>query len=197
MRYHARPMSNVYRIPLLIPAAVVLLLGLLLAPAAHAEHEADHRYTVEGYVLDAQDNARADVNVVVKGEEGLLGEAVTDRRGYYSIRLHLHNQDLGKELTVTAGDQDAQIEVSFDPADKTTTRIHDLNFKGGETTQADMGVRGFPTWAYVLIAVIVVLLLARTVAKALKRRKKAQARQEEKQAKKKKKHKKPKGKRRK
>lgn len=175
-----------------------ILLALLWTAPALAEHEADHRYVVEGYVLDARENPRADVKVLVKAEEGLLGEAVTDRRGFYRIQLHLHNTDLGKELTVTAGDQETEIEVAFDPGDKQTARIHHLNFTGADTTQADMGSRGFPTWAYVVIGIIILLLLARTISRALKQRRKAQARQEQKQYRKKRKKKakrKPHGKR--
>jgi len=165
-------------------AVVVVLSGCFAA--AHAEHEADHRYIVEGYVLDAQENPRADVKVAVTADEGLLGEGVTDRRGFYRIPLHLHNPDLGKQLTVKAGDRAARIEVTFDPGDKETERVHDLNFIGADTTKADLGTRGFPTWAYVVIGIIVVLLVARTVSRALKQRRKLQAKQAQKQSKKKK-----------
>lgn len=176
----------------------VLALALACLPMApvSAEHEADHRYIVEGYVLDAGESPRADVNVVVKADEGLLGEAVTDRRGFYRIRLHLHNADLGKVLTVKTGAREAEIEVTFDPGDKETARVHDLNFIGDQVTEADLGSRGFPTWAYVVVGILIVLVVARTVSQALKRRKKAQAKQEQKHSKKKKKHKKAKGKRR-
>ena len=166
--------------------AMLVVLSALFAAAAPAEHEADHRYIVEGYVLDAQEDPQADVKVAVTGEEGLLGEAVTDRRGFYRIPLHLHNPDLGKALTVKAGDRDAEIEVAFDPGDKQTERVHDLNFIGAAATQVDLGTRGFPTWAYVVIAIIIVLLVARAVSRALKQRRKMQAKQEQKRRRKKK-----------
>lgn len=158
-----------------------------LAGTASAEHEADHRYIVEGYVLDAEENPQADEKVAVTAREGLLGEAVTDRRGFYRIRLHLHNSDFGKKLTVKTTDREANIEVAFDPGDAETDRVHDLNFVGAETTQVDLGSRGFPTWAYVVVGLIVLLLMARTISKALKQRRKMQAKQEQKQTRKKRK----------
>lgn len=177
-----------------LAAAIVLM--TLIAGTASAEHEADHRYIVEGYVLDAEENPRADEKVVVTAREGLLGEAVTDRRGFYRIRLHLHNSDLGKTLTVKTTDRDADIEVTFDPGDTETDRVHDLNFVGADVTQADLGSRGFPTWAYVVIGVLVLLLVARTISKTLKQRRKLQAKQEQKQSKQKRKKgkRKPRGK---
>lgn len=131
--------------------------------------------------------------MAVTADEGLLGEAATDRRGFYRVRLHLHNTDLGKQLTVKAGDREARIEVAFDPGDTETDRVHDVNFVGADVTEVDLGTRGFPTWAYVVIGILVVLLVARSIAQALKTRRKLQAKQEQKQAKKKRKKGKNKG----
>lgn len=171
-------------------AVAVLFLAVLCAGPALAEHEVDHRYTVEGYVLDARKIPQTDVNVVVSTGEGPAGRAVTDRRGYYRIQLHLHDADLGRELTVKAGERQARIRVKFDPADKHTARVHYLNFVGAETSEKNLGTRGFPIWAYVLISTMVVLLVARSVSRALKQRRKMQAREEQKQVKKKKRKKK-------
>ncbi len=171
--------------PAMFLAAALFMLMILHTGTASAEHEADHRYIVEGYVLDARENPRADLTVAVTADEGLLGETVTDRRGFYRVRLHLHNTDLGKQLTVKAGDREARIEVAFDPGDAETDRVHDLNFVGADVTEVDLGTRGFPTWAYVVIGILVVLLVARTIAQALKKRRKLQVKQEQKQGKKK------------
>lgn len=172
-------------------AAALFASMMLLAGTASAEHEADHRYIVEGYVLDARENPKTDLTVAVTADEGLLGETVTDRRGFYRVRLHLHNTDLGRELTVKAGDREARVEVAFDPADTETDRVHDLNFVGADVTEVDLGTRGFPTWTYVVIGILVVLLVARSITQALKKRRKLQAKQEQKQGNKK--HKKGKG----
>lgn len=159
-------------------AAAAFFLAVLCAGPVHAEHEVDHRYTVEGYVLDARKIPQSDVIVTVTTREGLVGRAVTDRRGYYRVQLHLHDPDLGRELTVKAGDRQARIRVTFDPADKHTARVHDLNFVGAETSEKNLGTRGFPTWAYILIGAMILLLVARSISRALKQRRKMQARQE-------------------
>lgn len=165
--------------PAMFRVAVLFVLMILLAGAASAEHEADHRYIVQGYVLDARENPKADLTVAVTADEGLLGETMTDRRGFYRVRLHLHNTDLGRELTVKAGDREARVEVAFDPADTGTDRVHDLNFVGADVTEVDLGTRGFPTWAYVVIGILVVLLVARSITQALKKRRKLQAKHEQ------------------
>lgn len=164
--------------------AAVLMMACLPAAQVLADHEADHRYTVEGFVLDEEEAPHPDVEVVVTADEGVLGRDVTDRRGFYRIELHLHTPDLGKSLTVNAGEQAADIEVTFDPADAETERIHDLNFVGAEATQDDLGFRGFPTWAYVLIGLIIVIVVARTISKVLKRRRRMLRKQEARQNKK-------------
>lgn len=174
---------NYQCVPRVLRFTATLLLAALLSTTASAEHEADHRYIVEGYVLDARENPRADVKVAVTADEGLLGEAVTDRRGFYRIRLHLHNSDLGKQLSVKIGDRETGIEVSFDPGDTETDRVHDLNFIGADTTEVDLGSRGFPTWAYMVIGIMILFLLVRTISQALKQRRKAQAKQEQQQSK--------------
>lgn len=176
--------SSFYLRPLL--ALAVFALACLSSGPVSAEHEADHRYIVEGYVLNAQEKPQSDVKVVVKAGEGLLGETTTNRRGFYRVRLHLHNHDLGKKLVVTAGDQETDIEVTFDPGDHQTDRVHELNFVGAGVTQADLGIRGVPTWVYVLIVIALFLVVARIVSKTVKKRRKREARLQQKQAKKKK-----------
>lgn len=164
----------------LTAARIAALLFLFTVPA-WADHEADHRYTIEGFVLDKGEAPRPDVDVVVTATEGVLGRDVTDRRGFYRIELHLHTPDLGKPLTVIAGERQADIEVTFDPADTETERIHQLSFVGTDVTQADLGFRGFPTWAYVLFGIIILLVVARIISKALKKRRKLLRKQEARQ----------------
>jgi len=158
----------------------------LTAMAAFAEHEADHRYTVEGFVLDGNDEPRTGVKVIVKGREGLLGQDATDYRGFYSIQLHLHNDDLSKKLTVEAGGRKSDIEVTFDPGDRTAPRIHRLSFIGAAVTESDLGFRGPPAWLYILIGVVALLVGVRIIERRVKRQKR---REQERQKRKKKKYK--------
>lgn len=159
-------------LPRLLLSAAGFILTLLPMAMLRAEHEADHRYAVEGFVLDTEENPRSGIKVLVTGDEGVLGQDVTDRRGFYEIRLHLHNTDLGKKLTVKAGRHESEIEVTFDPADKETARVHDLNFVGGRAAQTDFGFRGFPTWLYVIISAFAAAIVVPMVRTAVKKRRK-------------------------
>ncbi|MFC6671040.1 hypothetical protein [Marinobacterium aestuariivivens] len=131
-------------------------------------------------MLDEQENPRPDVKVVAIADNGLSGQRVTDHRGFYSINLHLHNEDLGRMLTVRAGEQEARIRVSFDPNDTTTNREHDLNFIGNSVTETDLGFRGLPTWAYVSGGLALLVFAATRLARLQKRRKRQLARQKQK-----------------
>lgn len=137
---------------------VALILGLvcfLAIAQLRAEHEADHRYNVRGYVLDAGERSIADQEVAVIDDGKLLGSGKTDSSGYYSIHLHLHNSDLHRKLTLRAGSSQAQLRVTFDPNDKSTVRIHEANFIGGEFVEGDLGRFRLPPWAYVLAGLLV------------------------------------------
>ena len=78
-----------------IAAAALLALA---APAA-TEHEADHRYNVRGYVLDAGERPLDETITVRMGGE-VIGAGRTDGDGFFSIPLHLHESDIGKTLAV-------------------------------------------------------------------------------------------------
>ncbi|GGO88150.1 hypothetical protein GCM10011348_42990 [Marinobacterium nitratireducens] len=165
--------------PYALLSGLVLTLCLLDPGATHAglSNAPDHRYTIKGFVLDAQDNPIPDVKVVATANNGLSDQRVTDRRGFYSLNLHLHNEDLGRLVTVQAGTQQTRIKVSFDPEDTTTNREHDLNFIGGSISERDLGFRGLPTWAYVGAGLALLGFAAARVARVHRRRKRRLARQ--------------------
>lgn len=164
-----------------LPALAALLLVLVAGPLS-AEHEADHRYVVEGYVLDAAEQPRSGVNVSVSGSDGFLGSADTNAQGFYRVRLHLHNQDLGRRLTVRAGGHRAEIRVEFDPSDRTTPRVHELSFIGSRAVEEDLGFRGVPVWVYVLAAVLLAASAAAYAGSRIKKQRRRQARAAEKEA---------------
>lgn len=124
--------------------ALVLLVGASLYTPIWAEHEADHRYTVRGYVLDEQRQPLAGRKVSIRGH----ASATTDSRGAYSIRLHLHNEDLGKKLQILSGGAEHTIRVRFDRSDTRTQRIHYANFVGDELLEEEITGMGFPLWGY-------------------------------------------------
>src|SRR5210317_1292826 len=112
----------------------ILIIGLfcLSAGNARAEHEVDHRYNVKGYILDGNERPVAGIEVLVFDGAKLLSKTSTDSAGYYTLHLHLHNEDNNRLLKIRAGSNNAGLRVKFDPADLNTQRIHEANFVGGK-----------------------------------------------------------------
>ncbi|WP_455371619.1 hypothetical protein, partial [Petrachloros mirabilis] len=71
---------------------------LLATPSSWvwATHEADHRFTVEGFVCGSDGSGVPDTDVLVKDTKISYGQVVkTDGDGYYKATFHLHNDNLG------------------------------------------------------------------------------------------------------
>jgi len=130
--------------------ALILSALCLVATSALAEHEVDHRYIVRGYVLDAQQQALANQEVRVYDRASLLASARTDSAGFFSLHLHLHNADKGKLIRLRTGSGEADIRVTFDPADDTTQRVHDANIIGGKLVEGSLNRFRIPSWFYPL-----------------------------------------------
>jgi hypothetical protein len=130
--------------------AFILPALCLVANNALAEHEIDHRYNVRGYVLDDQEEALVNQEVQVFDGASLLARTKTDSSGFYSMYLHLHNEDKGKEIRLRTGSGEADIQVSFDPADDTTQRVHDANIVGGKLVEGSLNRFRIPSWIYPL-----------------------------------------------
>jgi hypothetical protein len=106
---------------------------LLLFPAVlGATHEADHRFSVEGFVCGADGKGSPNVEVLVKDTRISYGQTVTtDGDGYYKATFHLHNDNLGDPLFIEArGEQQSQ-KVQFDPKDLEAERRVQVNFGSG------------------------------------------------------------------
>ncbi len=128
-------------------------LGSLLVgvPAAIAEHETDHRFTVEGSVCGTGGEPVSGVEVVAKDTRvSVLRTTLTDDRGYYKVTLHLHNDNRGDTIAVFVKDKDGQIQqerqitAQFDPNDVHTERKARVNFGAGCEALAE----GPPAWLY-------------------------------------------------
>ena len=97
-----------------------------------ATHEADHRFTVEGFVCGAEGKGVADTDVLVKDTKISYGQIVkTDGDGYYVAKFHLHNDNLGDPLLVEAKGEQQNLKVQFDPKDLETERKIQVNFGTG------------------------------------------------------------------
>lgn len=89
----------------------------------------EHGFTVFGYVRDPSGRALPGVAVQakprVKGGHGASGK--TNEAGYYELFLHMHNEDAGATVEVSArGVQDTFV-AGFDPHDKITRRQQSLD----------------------------------------------------------------------
>ncbi len=138
----------------------------LFTTNAWAEHEADHRYNIRGYVLDENQQAVKDVKVSAFDGGSLLASSATDTDGYYSLHLHLHNADNRRKLRLRAGSNEAQLRVTFDPDDLNTLRVHDANFVAGKFVEGELGRFRIPPWLYpvgglIIVGIIVVMLESR------------------------------------
>jgi hypothetical protein len=110
-----------------------------------ATHEADHRFTVEGFVCGADGKSSANIDVLVKDTKISYGQIVkTDGDGHYKAAFHLHNENLGDPLLIEANGQQQQQKVSFDPKDLESERIIQVNF--GTGCMQDRGSP--PLWVY-------------------------------------------------
>ena len=112
----------------------------MLPLAALAEHDVPYRFTVLGYLKDAQGNPRAGVPVEitrVKTGFSYLGE--TDKDGLYVIVTRLADESLGERLDLRVDGQAAVVVAHFDPADRAKERGTRIDFLGGKVVER-------PTW---------------------------------------------------
>lgn len=138
-----------------LPVIFSLVTLSLFAGSAAALHEIDHRYEVRGYVLDGNQKAVRSVPVTVLLNEQVMGSGRTDSDGYYSIKVHLHDVDIGKTLVIRAGPHQAEIIMTATRGDASTPRIHQVNFVDGRVSEENLAGPGVPVWAYVAAAPVV------------------------------------------
>ena len=154
---------------------ILFVAGCLMITSVWAEHEVDHRYNIRGYVLDQNQQGISNRDVQVLSDSGLLASTKTDSTGYYSLHLHLHNSDNRRVLTLRAGSDQAELRVTFDPADTTTLRVHEANFIGGEYIEGSLGHIRIPPWVYpvggLLVLGVIVVMLEKRRKHKIKQRK--------------------------
>jgi len=103
-----------------------------LPSVVSATHEADHRFTVEGFVCGTDGKMSTNIDVLVKDTKIPYGQIVkTDGDGYYKAAFHLHNDNLGDPLLIEANGEQQQQKVSFDPKDLEAERKIQVNFGTG------------------------------------------------------------------
>ena len=84
----------------------------------------EHGFIVYGYVRDAAGKPVAGVEVQAKPlkEHGHAASAKTNEQGYYELFLHLHNEDAGTKVAVSAKGAQKEFVANYDPNDKVTKR---------------------------------------------------------------------------
>ena len=135
-----------------------IIAGCLFFNDVRADHEAYHRYNIRGYVLDAQQQGIRNLTVQASAEGAILGTSKTDAEGYYSMHLHLHNEDYHRILKLRAGSHEAELRVTFDVEDDTSARIHEANFVDGKFVEGNLGRFHIPPWSYVVAGLLLFMM---------------------------------------
>jgi hypothetical protein len=126
-----------------------------------ATHEVDHRFTVFGFVKSSSGVPQSNIKVMVT--DTLTGEGntvFTDDRGYYEVLLHIHNNNLGDEIRITAGSVAQTIKASFNPEDKHTERRSEVNIDFKESNDLKM-TKGWSIAAAFLLFVSALFIFIR------------------------------------
>lgn len=155
-------------------ALSLVLVFLLSSWPAAATHEADHRYAVQGYVLDEQRNPRPGVSVFLSMENRSLGQSITDSRGYFSIEAHLHDADIGKPLALRAGNRHGEIRMQATRGDTSTRRVHHVNFIGDNLVEQKLGAGRLPWWLYAAGGAVILPVIVAQVLRGRKKRARAE-----------------------
>jgi hypothetical protein len=117
-------------------AALVMVGGLLLAGGAAATHAPDHRFIVLGVVTDAAGRPLAGMPVVVtRLKTGLPYRTKTERDGFYLVVVHLHDEDEGDGLRVSASGVSAEVVARYDVRDKRVERGTRVDVRGGQVVE--------------------------------------------------------------
>ena len=116
--------------------ASLAVAALVLAAPATAEHEVYYRFSVLGYVKDAQGKPIANAKVeVVRDKTGFSYLGETDAEGFYFVRTRLGDESRGETLIVRQGTTVRRITVAFDPANQTDERGTRVDFEGARAVE--------------------------------------------------------------
>ena len=88
-----------------------------------------HGFTVFGYVRDPKGNpvVGIEVHAAPQKKGGHGASAKTNDSGYYEIFMHMHNEDVGTKVIVTAQSAQGEFVAEYDPSDKVTKRQQALD----------------------------------------------------------------------
>ena len=93
----------------------------------------EHGFIVYGYVRDGSGKPVPGVEVQAKPmkQDAHVGSTKTNQEGYYEIFLHLHNEDTGTKISVSAKGVQKELVANYDPNDKVTKRQASVDLSVG------------------------------------------------------------------
>ncbi|HKW86901.1 MAG TPA: c-type cytochrome [Nitrospiraceae bacterium] len=93
----------------------------------------EHGFIVYGYVRDGSGKPVPGVEVQAKPmkQDAHPGSTKTNQEGYYEIFLHLHNEDTGTKISVSAKGVQKELVANYDPNDKVTKRQASVDLSVG------------------------------------------------------------------
>ena len=159
---------------------VTVLFLLCLSLAARADHEPDHRYEVQGYLLDAQRQPLPGAGISISSGNQILGSARSDSDGFYYMKLHLHDSSIGRPLVLSTAEYSGTITMIASSGDVSTRRLHFANFIDGKLVEGELEGLGNTRWMVYTGAALVVAIIIAVAIGAAKRRRKRRRRQSQK-----------------
>ena len=122
----------------MLPRLALTGLAVLLAlvSTVFAEHEPFYRFSVLGYVKDAQGKSVHDARVeVVRTKTGLLYTSSSDANGFYVVVMRLGDESVGEALAVRRGETVLRVTASFDPTNHADERGTRVDFEAGRAVE--------------------------------------------------------------
>ena len=112
-------------------ALVTVTVVWLCAATAAGEHDVSSRYTVLGYVKDANGRPVAGQTVgVVRNKTGLAYTTQTEETGLFVVILRLGDESAGESLTIEIGSARNQVTARFDPRNQVDERGTRVDLEG-------------------------------------------------------------------
>lgn len=134
------------------PCRVAFIATLVLSfwvALSHATHEIDHRFTVYGYVRDAEGRPLSGKTVAVTHVGGEKKATTTGSSGYYEVLLHLHNENRGDAIEIVTGEETKKIAAEFEPHDLSTVRKARVDFGAPATESSPL------VWGGVVLGLVI------------------------------------------
>ena len=112
-------------------ACLLLVVIVLLATVAGAEHEVYYRYVVLGFAKDARGKPATGKAVeVIRDKTGFSYLGETDAQGFFVLLVRLGDESVGESLTLKVGTGQTRLVARFDPANHADARGTRVDLEG-------------------------------------------------------------------